>query len=104
MRVFASCSRHLALLVLAYTFQSGGFESGNFAPALLSLSVRAYDQKKGGKQTLPMVLIPEGVVNATLESKDTVERSVAGKDLKLTRYHLALASIEITVWRDTRSR
>src|SRR6202521_5801478 len=33
MRVFASWSRHLALLILAYTFQSGGFESGNFAPA-----------------------------------------------------------------------
>jgi hypothetical protein len=44
MRVFASCSRHLALLVLAYTFQSGGFESGNFAPAQAQTVPKSLEQ------------------------------------------------------------
>jgi uncharacterized protein len=72
----------------------------DFSPALMTLSVRAYDAAKGGKQTLPMVVVPVTLLDVTLERKDTVERSVAGKDLKLTRYHLAIASTDITVWAD----
>src|ERR1700732_3326997 len=44
MRVFASWSRHLALLVLAYTFQSGGFESGNLAPAQAQTVPKSLEQ------------------------------------------------------------
>src|SRR5437660_7545334 len=44
MRVFASWSRHLALLVLAYTFQSGGFESGSFAPAQAQTVPKSLEQ------------------------------------------------------------
>jgi putative CocE/NonD family hydrolase len=72
----------------------------NFAPALMTLLVRAYDPVKGGKQTVPLVVIPEALVDVTVERKDTLERSVAGKDLKLTRYDLGLVSVHITVWAD----
>jgi TRAP-type uncharacterized transport system substrate-binding protein len=44
MRVFASWSRHLALLILAYTFQSGGFENGNFAPAQAQTVPKSLEQ------------------------------------------------------------
>jgi TRAP-type uncharacterized transport system substrate-binding protein len=44
MRIFASWSRHLALLVLAYTFQSGGFENGNFAPAQAQTVPKSLEQ------------------------------------------------------------
>src|SRR5262249_41400891 len=53
------------------------FES--FAPALMSQIVRAYDKDRGGKQTLPVVVIPETLLDATLERQDQVERSAAGK-------------------------
>jgi TRAP-type uncharacterized transport system substrate-binding protein len=44
MRVFASWSRYLALLVLAYTFQSGGFESGSFSPAQAQTIPKSLEQ------------------------------------------------------------
>src|SRR5437764_12970718 len=44
MRVFASWSRHVALLVLAYTFQSGAFESRSFAPAQAQTVPKSLEQ------------------------------------------------------------
>jgi putative CocE/NonD family hydrolase len=73
----------------------------DMAPALISMSVRTYDQAKGGKQTFPLGIIPVAVIDATLERKDNVERSVGGKDLKLTRYTLTIANIDIIVWSDS---
>jgi putative CocE/NonD family hydrolase len=83
-----------------FALKAGAVLFDDFAPALMSQWLRAYDAKKGGKQTLPAVVIPVTLLDATVERKDTVERSAAGKDLKLTRYHLALAGVEITVWAD----
>jgi hypothetical protein len=84
-----------------FALKSGTVLFESFAPALLSLSVRAHDPSKGGKQNISVMVIPNGMVNATIERKDTVERSIAGKDLKLTRYLLALAHVDITVWADS---
>jgi putative CocE/NonD family hydrolase len=74
------------------------FES--FAPALISQSLRAYDAANGGKQQLSLLIVPVTEVPATLERKDTVERSAAGKDLKLTRYQFVIVTTELTVWAD----
>jgi putative CocE/NonD family hydrolase len=80
--------------------KSGAVLFENFSPALMTLCVRAYDAARGGKQTLPMVVIPSAQIDATLERLDTIERSVVGKDLKLTRYDLAIGSVHLTVWAD----
>jgi putative CocE/NonD family hydrolase len=84
-----------------FTMKPGAGLVENFSPALISQSLRAYDAAKGGKQKLPLIIIPDTEVTATLERKDMVERSVAGKDLKLTRYQLVIAVVELTVWADT---
>jgi hypothetical protein len=84
-----------------FALKSGTVLFESFAPALMSLSVRAYDTAKGRKQSIPMMVIPDGMVNATIERKDTVERNIAGKDLKLTRYLLTLARVDISVWADS---
>jgi len=84
----------------SFALKSGAVLFDDFSPALMSMSVRAYDQAKGGKQTLPMVIIPAALLDATLERKDAVERSVGGNDLKLTRYSLNIASVELIVWAD----
>jgi putative CocE/NonD family hydrolase len=84
-----------------FALKSGGVLFESFSPALMSLSVRAYDATKEGKQTLPMVAIPKSQFDATIERKDTLERNVAGKDLKLTRYLLTLGSVDITIWADS---
>jgi putative CocE/NonD family hydrolase len=84
----------------SFALKAGAVLFDDFAPALMSQWLRSYDAKKGGKQTLPAVIIPGALLDATIERKDTVERSVAGKDLKLTRYLLTLATVDITVWAD----
>jgi putative CocE/NonD family hydrolase len=70
----------------------------NMSPALLSQAIRQYDKAKGGKQKLP-VYLPAGVqLNTTVERKDTVERSIAGRDMKFTRYSYSVAGTDITIW------
>jgi uncharacterized protein len=87
-----------------FALKNGAVLYEDFAPALLSMTVRAYDQGKGGKQTIPTVIIPVALLEPTLERKDTVERSVGGKDLKLTRYNLTLAGVDLLVWANADSK
>jgi putative CocE/NonD family hydrolase len=83
-----------------FPLKSGAVLFEDFAPALMTQIVRAYDPVKGGKQTLPTLVIPVALLDTTLERKDQVERSVAGKDLKLTRYELTVGPVHITIWAD----
>lgn len=76
----------------------------NFSPALMSQAVRAYDRKKGGKQTFPLFILPGVVLDATLERKDEVDRAVGGRDLKIARYVYGLPGVDVTVWADTAGR
>jgi putative CocE/NonD family hydrolase len=84
-----------------FALKAGAVLFEDFTPALMTQSVRAYDHVKGGKQKLSMVVIPVALIEPTLERKDQVERSAAGKDLKLTRYLLALPGVEVTIWADS---
>jgi putative CocE/NonD family hydrolase len=92
--------RALGKKTKTFTLKPGAVLFESFAPALMTQVVRAYDKAKGGKQTFPLVVIPETLLDATLERQDQIERSVAGKDLKLTRYLFSVAGVDITVWSD----
>ena len=61
----------------------------NSAPSLTSLVIRAYDLKKGGAQKFPVLVLPGQAIEVTLEAKEKVERSIAGKDLSLVRFTLS---------------
>ena len=73
---------------------------GNYSPALMSQAVRLYDRAKGGKQSFPLVIIPGVMMEASLEYKDQVERSVGGKDIEFFRYLYGLPGVDVTVWVD----
>lgn len=72
----------------------------NFSPALISHAVRRFDKSRGGKQSIPVFVVPEVVIGATLERTGEVDRAVAGRDLKFTRYAYGLAGTDINVWAD----
>jgi uncharacterized protein len=76
----------------------------NYGPALMSQAVRLYDRAKGGKQPFPLIVVPGAAIEASLEFKDQVERTVAGKDLTFIRYTYSLAGIDITLWTDADGR
>ncbi|MCG3125895.1 MAG: hypothetical protein CHACPFDD_00722 [Phycisphaerae bacterium] len=76
----------------------------NLSPALMSQAVRLYDFAKGGDQKFPLLIIPQITVDASLEYKDEVERSVGGKDYTLRRYVYHLPGVDITVWADAAGR
>lgn len=69
----------------------------NFAPALMSYAVRKYDQAKGGKQTFPLFLGSPLPLQGSLELKETVEKSVAGKDLRLRRFVYGLPGVDVSL-------
>jgi len=76
----------------------------NYGPALMSQAVRLYDRAKGGKQPFPLIVLPGADIEASLEFKDQVERTVAGKDLTFLRYTYSLTGIDITLWTDADGR
>ena len=61
----------------------------NNSPALTSQSIRAYDRKKGGAQKFPVLVLPGQPIEVTIEAKETIQRTVAGKDLALTKFLFA---------------
>lgn len=63
----------------------------------MSQAVCLYDRAKGGKQPFPVIILPGVAMDASLEFKDQVEHSVAGRDLTLLRYTYSLAGIDITL-------
>lgn len=67
----------------------------NNAPALMSQAIRGYDRKRGGPQKFPLMVIPGAAMELTLEAKETSERSIAGKDLSLTKFLYALQGLDI---------
>jgi putative CocE/NonD family hydrolase len=73
----------------------------NYAPALISQAVRAYDRAKGGKQRISVFILQGVLIGASLEFQDEVERAVGGKDLKLRRYVYGLPGVDLTVWAGT---
>lgn len=86
------------------TLKPGTMLFENFTPALMSQAVRAYDKAKGGKQTFPLFLIPQAVMEGTLEVKDTVERSIRGRDMAFTRYTYGVPGVDVMVWVDDAGR
>jgi putative CocE/NonD family hydrolase len=72
----------------------------NYAPALLSQALRAYDARKGGKQSLPVLVLPGTALTGSVEYKDEVERSVAGRDFKFSRYTYSVAGVDFNLWAD----
>lgn len=71
----------------------------NVNPALLSLAVRKYDRAKGGKQDIRLLVLNAlSIVDATLAFKDSVDRSIGGRDLKLDRFSLGMPGADMTVW------
>jgi putative CocE/NonD family hydrolase len=79
---------------------TGLFES--FCPTFMTQQVRLYDQAKGGKQTFSVYVVPAMVIDVTLERKEPVERTVAGKDVKFSRYVYTLVplGLDVTLWID----
>ena len=72
----------------------------NYGPALLSQMVRLYETGKGGKQTFQIFVLPGGQVEASLEKKDSEDRTISGKDMKFLKYLYELGGVDITIWTD----
>ena len=77
---------------------AGLFES--FSPLFMTSQVRLYDQAKGGKQSFPVYLIGDKVLDVSVERKEPVDRTIKGHDVKFARYVYNLLGIEVTVWMD----
>ncbi|HEY6349330.1 MAG TPA: CocE/NonD family hydrolase [Candidatus Angelobacter sp.] len=72
----------------------------NNAPSLISMALRSYDRKKGGEQKFPVMLAIGAPLELTLEAKETSDRSVAGKDLSLTKFLFGLPGVDLYAYAD----
>lgn len=72
----------------------------NFTPAFMTLAVKRYDRAKGGKQTFPVFVVAGlgATVDASFEFRQTVERAVGAKDLKLDHYTYYFPGVDIEVF------
>jgi hypothetical protein len=76
----------------------------NNAPALLSQIIKAYDAKKGEKQTFPVFIIPGAMIDASLQIQPDEERTIAGKDMKFKKYVLGIPGVDIILWADDQAK
>jgi len=90
--------------IVTIELKDGAVLFENLSPALISQSVRAYDKNKGGKQTIPLFIIPGAMEEASLEIKEEVERSIAGKDIKFQKFLYGIPGVDITLWVDDEDR
>jgi len=70
-------------------FPEGVLTFETYTPPLISQALRRFDMSKGSKQTLPVLVLNAELLNhfdLVVERQDTVERRVAGRNLKLTRW------------------
>ena len=70
----------------------------DYQPVFVSQIVAAYDQEAGGEQTVPIIIIAAVAVDVQLERLETKERSVAGRDLELTKYRLKMITVDLFPW------
>ena len=76
----------------------------NNSPALVSQALRAYDRAKGGAQKFALMIAPGVLITLTVELKETLERSVGGKDLSLAKFLYALRGIDTYAFADSTGR
>jgi putative CocE/NonD family hydrolase len=100
----ATASRTMKEKTTTFDVKPGARLFDNYGPTLMSKAVRLYERAKGGKQPFPVIVLPGVGVDASLEFKDQVERTVAGKDLTFLRYTYSLTGVDITVWADADGR
>ncbi len=74
----------------------------DYSPALISQALRAYDQKQAGRQTFPLLDFSDGIKKRRnfelgLERGETIERTVAGRPMRLTRWVYSLIDCDLHV-------
>lgn len=79
-----------------FTTKEGAVAYSDSAPGLVAHAVRRYDRAKGGSQKFPLwVLGTARDLELTLEAREKVERTVAGKDLRLTHFVYGLPGLDL---------
>jgi uncharacterized protein len=76
----------------------------NYSPGLVAMTIRAYDAAKGGRQTIPVFIIPAAIVDVNLEFQGTEERNIGGKDIRLRKFLCGFPGVDITLWVDEKDR
>jgi hypothetical protein len=86
------------------TLKPGTMLFENLTPMLMSQAVRAYDRDKGGKQTFPLFIVPQVLMQGSLERTETVGRAIGGRDMTFVRYVYGAPGVDIHVWADEAGR
>jgi uncharacterized protein len=76
----------------------------NYSPAFIGMTIRAYDNAKGGKQTVPVFIIPAAIVDVRIESMGTEERNIGGKDVRFRKFLYGFPGVDMTVWVDEKDK
>lgn len=76
----------------------------NNGPSLMSMAVRRYDRRKGGVQTFPLLILPGLPKEVSLEAKESIERAVGGRDLRLTHFVYGIVGLDLHLWVDDDGR
>jgi len=87
-----------------FTLAEGTVVYDDYQPALLRFVLEAYDREAGGSQEVPLFVLPGNTLNGALELLGEETRPVAGQDLRLSRWKLTIASVELFPWADQDGR
>lgn len=84
--------------VTTFETPDGALLFDNDAPALIAQAVRRYDRARGGPQAFAALIGGRPPVPLTVEATERAERTVAGRDLALTRYRYGVPGADLYAW------
>jgi len=70
----------------------------------LNLYTRFYDEAKGGKQSLPILIPHKKADKLTMEQKRSFQRTLGVKKLRLREFEVKTAGMDAIIWIDDRGR
>jgi hypothetical protein len=70
----------------------------------LNLYTRFYDEPRGGKQVLPILIPHKKATEISVERKRQFQRELAGKKLDLREFELKAGDLTAVIWIDERGR
>lgn len=96
--------------ILRFTFKdktstlnlrAGAILFENMSPALISQALLNYDRKAGGEQKFPLLILNGPVImDGAVSRLETVERAVAGREIRFVKYKYSLPGVDMFVWAD----
>ncbi|MBD3179135.1 MAG: CocE/NonD family hydrolase [Candidatus Latescibacteria bacterium] len=86
------------------SFEPGSILYDNYGPVFETLMLKQYDMQKGGEQIFPRFLIPQKMVDVSVEYTGRRIAAAGEEKMEFLLFDMELVGIELKIWADSQMR